>query len=260
MKLSKSRRSLNGWIEEHTNRKAESQQESVGINQNGMVEIKRSKKRIRSNGLKMKHMNREAASQRESVAVDQNVVFEMKHMNREAASQRESVVVDQNGIFEMKHMNREAESQRESVAIHQNGMVERKQKDRKKTTGGARRQNSRRLNCNTAITMFVKMLIWFVNVGMFGNGFFVKNLISKRFKCRRIQIKMVEVKDEFVVKNENTETNGIAIQPNKMQKGLERWNIEEKRGAANENDHGTQGMPKERKKSLERRGTLRGSK
>ena len=53
------------------------------------------------------------------------------------------------------------------------------------------------------------------------------------------------VMNGFVVKNENTKTNGIAIQPNKMQKGLERWNIEEKRGAANENDHGTHGMPKE---------------
>ena len=94
-----------------------------------------------------------------------------------------------------KHTNREPESQRESVAKDQNGMFEMKQKDRKKTKGEARRLAN----------------------GMFGNGFIVKKWISKRFKRRILKKKVVEVKDGFVVKDENTETNSISIQPDKIQ-------------------------------------------
>ena len=140
-------------------------------------------------------------------------MFEMKCNQKGRSGSR----ISSNGLIE-KHTNREAESQRESVAIDQNGMFEMKRKERKKTKGGARRQNARRLNCNTAIAMVVVMLICLVNVGMFGNGYVVKNLISKQFRCRRIKIKIVEVKDEFVVKGENTETNGIAIQPKKCER------------------------------------------
>ena len=182
---SKSRIRFNGLIVEHTNRKAESQQESVAIDHSGMFEMKcnqkgRSKSRIRSNGLIENNTNWEAESQRQSVVKDQNGMFEMKHTNREAESQQESVIVDQNEMFEMKrsksrfilngliveHTNWEAESQQESVVRDQNTMVEMKQKDRKKTGGGARR---------------------LVN-GIFGNGFIVKVLISKQFKCRRTEI------------------------------------------------------------------------
>ena len=73
-------------------------------------------------------------------------------------------------------------------------MVEMKQKDRKKTKGRARR---------------------LVN-GMFGDDFIVKNWISKRFKCQRIQDKMVEVKEGYGMKDEKPKMNGIAIQTNKM--------------------------------------------
>ena len=110
-----------------------------------------------------------------------------------------------NGLI-VEHTNREAESQRESVVRDQNGMVELKRKDRKKTKGGARR---------------------LVN-GMFGNGSVVKNLISKRFKRRRLKQKMVEVKDGFVVKDENTKTNSIEIQQNKIQETPKIRQIEEK--------------------------------
>ena len=82
MKQSKSRRRVNGWIEEHTNPDAESQRESVAINQNGMVEIKQSKNRIRSNGLIIKHMNWEAESQRESAMKDQKGMVELKRKER----------------------------------------------------------------------------------------------------------------------------------------------------------------------------------
>ena len=187
MKQSKSRRSLNGWNEEHTNQEVESQRESVAINRNRMVEIKRSKSRISLNGLVVEHTNRETENQRESVAIHQNGMLEMKCNQKGRFKSR----IRLNGLI-MKHMNQEAESQRESVVRDQNGMVELKRNDRKKTTGGARRQNYRRLNCNKAIAMVVKILIWLVNVGMFGNRFVVKNLISKRFKCQRIQIKMVD--------------------------------------------------------------------
>ena len=63
---------------------------------------------------------------------------------------------------------------------------------------------------------------------MFRNGSVVKNLISKRFKRRRSKQKMVEVKDGFVVKDENTETNNIGIQPNKIQETTKIRQIEEK--------------------------------
>ena len=81
-----------------------------------------------------------------------------------------------------------------------------KQKDRKKTKGKARRLAN----------------------GMFGNGFIVKKWISKRFKRRRLKQKMVEVKDGFVVKDENTETNSIATQPNKTQETTKIRQIVEK--------------------------------
>ena len=81
--------------------------------------------------------------------------------------------------------------------------------------------------------MVVMMLIWLVNIGIFGNGFVVKNLISKQFKCRRIQNKMVEVKDGFVVKDGNTETNGIAIQTNGMQRAMDCGDTKKQFGAAN---------------------------
>ena len=114
------------------------------------------------------------------MAKDYNRMIEIKHTNREAESQQEIAALDQKGMVEIKqskrriilngliveHTNREAESQQESVVRDQNTMVEMKQKRRKKTGGGARR---------------------LVN-GIFGNGFIVKVLISKQFKCRRIEI------------------------------------------------------------------------
>ena len=39
--------------------------------------------------------------------------------------------------------------------------------------------------------------------------------------CRRIQNKMVEVKDGYLVKDGNTKTNGIAIQTNRMQRAMD---------------------------------------
>ena len=51
------------------------------------------------------------------------------------------------------------------------------------------------------------------------------------------------VMNGFVGKNDNTEINGMGMETNKIQEGLERWNVGEQCGAANENDHGTQGMP-----------------
>ena len=77
MKGSKSKQSLNGFIKKHINRKAESQRESVEIDQNGMVEMKRSKSKRSLNGFIRKHTNREAESQRESAdAKNQNGMFE----------------------------------------------------------------------------------------------------------------------------------------------------------------------------------------
>ena len=48
------------------------------------------------------------------------------------------------------------------------------------------------------------------------------------------------VMNGFVGKNDNTEMNGMGMETNKIQEGLERWNVGEQCGAANENDHGTQ--------------------
>ena len=95
MKLPKSRRSLNGWNKEHTNREAESQRESVAINQNRIVEIKQSKRRISLNGLIVEHTNREAESQRESVAINRNGMVEINRSKRRIRS---------NGL-KMKHSN-----------------------------------------------------------------------------------------------------------------------------------------------------------
>ena len=75
MEGSKNKRSLNGFIKKHINRKAESQRESINRDQNGMVEMKRSKSKRSLNGFIRKHRNRETESQRESAAVDQNEIF-----------------------------------------------------------------------------------------------------------------------------------------------------------------------------------------
>ena len=58
--------------------------------------------------------------------------------------------------------------------------------------------------------------------GMFENESVVKNLISK------LKQKTVEVRDGFVVKKENTETNSIGIQPNNIQETKKKRKVKEK--------------------------------